>query len=54
MRPSKRFPDAKGIRLKRKPNILVGVDTSGSVSMDELNDFLVKLIISTDLALRSL
>lgn len=39
MRPSKRFPDAKGIRLKRKPNILVGVDTSGSVSMDELNDF---------------
>ena len=40
MRPSKRFPDAKGIRLKRKPNILVGVDTSGSVSMEELNDYL--------------
>lgn len=39
MRPSKRFPNAKGIRLKRKPNILVGVDTSGSVSKAELAEF---------------
>lgn len=39
MRPSKRFPDARGLRFKRKPVILVGVDTSGSVSKKDLTDF---------------
>ncbi len=39
MRPSKRFPDARGIRMKRKPNIMVAVDTSGSISQDDLKDF---------------
>lgn len=39
MRPNKRFPDAKGMKLKRKPNILVGVDTSGSISTNNLQDF---------------
>lgn len=39
MRPSKRFPDARGLKFKRKPVILVGVDTSGSVSKKDLTDF---------------
>lgn len=39
MRPSKRFPDARGLRFKRKPIILVGVDTSGSISTKDLQDF---------------
>lgn len=39
MRPSKRFPDARGIRMKRKPNIMVAVDTSGSISQNDLKDF---------------
>lgn len=39
MRPSKRLPDAKGIRLKRKPKILVAVDTSGSISSNDLAEF---------------
>lgn len=39
MRPSRRFPDSRGIKFKRKPHVLVGVDTSGSVSDKELEDF---------------
>ena len=39
MRPSRRFPDSRGIKFKRKPHVLVGVDTSGSVSNEELEDF---------------
>lgn len=39
MRPSKRFPDARGLRFKRKPVILVGVDTSGSIGKKDLEDF---------------
>ena len=39
MRPNKRFPEARGFKMKRKPNILVGVDTSGSVSDRELGEF---------------
>ena len=38
-RESKRFPDAAGNRHKRKSHILVAVDTSGSVSMPEYNEF---------------
>lgn len=39
MKPSKRFPDARGIRFKKKPTILVGVDTSGSINTKDLADF---------------
>ena len=39
MRPSRRFPDSRGVKFKRKPHVLVGVDTSGSVSDEELEDF---------------
>lgn len=38
-RESMRFPDAAGNRHKRKSHILVAVDTSGSVSMLEYNEF---------------
>ena len=36
---SKRFEGAAGIQHKKKVSILVAVDTSGSVSSDELKDF---------------
>ena len=36
---SLRFPDASGIRHKKKTKILVAIDTSGSVSNQELLDF---------------
>lgn len=39
MRPSKRMPDARGIRYKRKPKICVVVDTSGSISTEDLQNF---------------
>ena len=39
MRPSPRFPDSRGVKFKRKPHVLVGVDTSGSISDKELEDF---------------
>lgn len=39
MRPNKRFKDAKGLKLVRKPEILVGVDTSGSISKNDAEDF---------------
>lgn len=38
-RESRRFPDAAGNRHRRKSHILVGIDTSGSVSMPELQEF---------------
>lgn len=38
-RESKRFPDAPGNRHRRKSHILVAIDTSGSVSMPEYNEF---------------
>lgn len=34
-----RFPDSSGIKHKKKVSILVAVDTSGSVSSEELKDF---------------
>ena len=39
MRPSRRFPDSRGIISKRKSSILVGIDTSGSINNEELLDF---------------
>ena len=38
-RESRRFPDAAGNRHQRKSHILVGIDTSGSVSMPEYREF---------------
>lgn len=39
LRPSKRLPDSRGVRMKRKPEILIGVDTSGSISDNDLVEF---------------
>lgn len=36
---SKRFPQTAGIKIKFKQNILVAIDTSGSVSDEELYEF---------------
>lgn len=36
---NKRFEENPGIKVKRKKHVLVGVDTSGSVSNDELEEF---------------
>lgn len=38
-RESRRFPDMAGNRKRRKSKILVAIDTSGSVSMPEYNEF---------------
>lgn len=48
-RESKRFPDAAGTRHRRKSRILIGIDTSGSVSMPEYNEFFgqIKTMIAT-------
>jgi predicted metal-dependent peptidase len=37
--PSNRFEDAAGLKIKKKHHILVAIDTSGSVSDEELLDF---------------
>lgn len=39
-RESKRFPDAAGKRHRRKSRILVAIDTSGSISMPEYQEFM--------------
>lgn len=43
MRPSKRLPDARGTRLKRKQNICVVIDTSGSINMNNFSDFMSEI-----------
>ncbi len=40
---NKRYSDNPGLKIKFKNNILVGVDTSGSVSNDELKEFMNEL-----------
>lgn len=40
---SKRFDGAAGIKLKHKHDILVAIDTSGSVSTKELKDFISEI-----------
>lgn len=35
-----KFPDATGIKIKRKQNLLLAIDTSGSVSDSELKEFM--------------
>ena len=42
-KPSKRFPDAKGLKLITKPTVLVAVDTSGSISNKDLIDFFAEI-----------
>ena len=39
-KPNKRFEDNPGIKVKDRNHILVGIDTSGSVSSNELEEFL--------------
>lgn len=38
-RPSKRYGTTPGVKIQRKQKLLVAIDTSGSVSDDELRDF---------------
>lgn len=40
---SKRFEGLAGIKLKHKHDILVAIDTSGSVSDKELKDFMSEI-----------
>lgn len=40
---SKRIPDSPGIKLLKRKHILAGVDTSGSVSTEELQEFLQEM-----------
>ena len=40
---NKRFEDNPGLKIKQKKHILVAVDTSGSVSTDELKEFFSEL-----------
>lgn len=47
-RESRRFPDAAGNRHRRKSNILVAIDTSGSVSMPEYLEFMGQLRTLSD------
>ncbi len=42
-KPNKRFEDNPGIKIKDRNHILVGIDTSGSVSNDELIEFLQEI-----------
>lgn len=37
---NKRYPDNPGLKIKQRKHILVAVDTSGSVSADELREFM--------------
>jgi predicted metal-dependent peptidase len=43
MKPSRRFPELPGIRLKYNTHVLVAIDTSGSVSTNELKAFLSEI-----------
>lgn len=40
---SKRYEDNPGLKIKQKKHILVGIDTSGSVSNEELKEFLQEI-----------
>lgn len=42
-KPSKRFEDSPGLKLKQKPKILVAVDTSGSISDKDLSEFFAEI-----------
>ena len=49
-RESRRFPDAAGNRHRRKSHIMVGIDTSGSVSMLEYIEFFGQIRTLTSVA----
>lgn len=49
-RESRRFPDAAGNRRRKKSNILVAIDTSGSVSMPEYREFFGQIKILSQVA----
>lgn len=49
-RPSKRFPDAAGSRHQRKANVLVAIDTSGSICMKDYKEFMGQLRILSEKA----
>lgn len=49
-RESRRFPDAAGNRHRRKSHILVAIDTSGSISMPEYQEFFGQIRTLTDTA----
>lgn len=38
-RPSKRYGSNPGIKVKKKQKVLIAIDTSGSIDMEELRDF---------------
>jgi predicted metal-dependent peptidase len=38
-RPSKRYGTNPGIQVKKKQKVLIAIDTSGSIQMDELKEF---------------
>lgn len=40
---SLRFPDSSGIKHKRKANVLVAIDTSGSIDKESLQEFFTEL-----------
>jgi predicted metal-dependent peptidase len=42
-RKSKRYGTSPGIKIKRSQRILVGIDTSGSISKNDLEDFFVEI-----------
>lgn len=43
MKLSKRFPDAFGSKRQRKGRVLVAIDTSGSINMQEYKEFFAQL-----------
>lgn len=43
-RESKRFEESRGIKLTRSANVLVAIDTSGSISQQDYDDFITELI----------
>ncbi len=38
-KPNKRYPDSPALKVKQRKHILVGIDTSGSVSNEDLKEF---------------
>jgi len=40
---NKRMPELSGLKIKQRNHILVGIDTSGSVNMEELREFMQEI-----------
>ncbi|WP_341227342.1 VWA-like domain-containing protein [uncultured Arcticibacterium sp.] len=43
-RPSKRYGTSPGIKIKRKHKLLVAIDTSGSIALEEYSEFFTELL----------